>query len=148
MSFLSQTGAAVNPNADKHVITLTDGALSESLYPSTGGTAPNWTFSGTPASTRQLLTGVGPANVGSPSASPPTFQYFAYQGSQLSTTPLPTPLSSDDAARTTAVTIAFSVSPRTNPTADPNAAVSISDSVVMRLSPASEEASQVNPPCA
>ena len=39
--------------------------LSQSVFPSTGGEAPNWTFAGTPSSTRVLLTGVGPARTGS-----------------------------------------------------------------------------------
>ena len=40
--------------------------LSQSVFPSTGGEAPNWTFAGTPSSTRVLLTGVGPAQAGDP----------------------------------------------------------------------------------
>lgn len=148
MTFLSQTGAAVNPIPDKHVVTLAGSTLSEAIYPATGGTTPNWTFATAPSSTRQLLTGVGPASSGSAPSNPPLFQYFSYQGSQLSSSPLPTPLSAADAAQTTSVVVAFSASPSSNPTGDPNASVSLSDAVTLRLSPAAEDASEVNPPCA
>lgn len=146
--FLQQTGSAVTPTPDEHVVTLAGGTLTERVYPATGGTAPNWTFAGAPSSTTQLLTGVGAASVGGSSSTVPLFQYFAYQGAQLSTTALPTPLSASDAARTVAVTVSFSVAPSSNPTNDQHAAVSVSDSVVLRLSPASEAATEVNPPCA
>jgi type II secretory pathway pseudopilin PulG len=146
--FLRQTGSAVSPTPDQYVVELENGTLTQRVYPATGGTAPSWTFSATPQSTTQLATDVGPARVGGGSATVPLFQYFAYQGAQLSTTPLPTPLSASDAARTVAVTVSFSLAPASNPARDQNAAVSVSDSVVLRLSPASEAATEVNPPCA
>jgi hypothetical protein len=146
--FLQQTGSAVSPTPSEHVVSLANGTLTERVFPATGGTAPNWTFATTPSSTTELVTDVGPAEVGSGSSTVPLFQYYAYQGAQLSTTPLPTPLSASDAARTVAVTVSFSVSPRSNGARDQNAAVSVSDSVVLRLSPASEAATEVNPPCA
>jgi prepilin-type N-terminal cleavage/methylation domain-containing protein len=146
--FLQQTGSAVSPTPNQHVVSLAGNALTERVYPATGGTTPNWAFASTPSSTTELATDVGPASVGGGSSTVPLFQYFAYQGAQLSTTPLPTPLSASDAARTVAVTISFSLSPRSNPANDQHAAVSVSDSVVLRLSPASEAATEVNPPCA
>ncbi len=148
MNFLHQTGSAVSPTPDKHVVTLAGGALSESVYPATGGAAPSWTFAAIPSSTRQLLTRVGAASSGSPPASRPLFQYFAYQGGQLSTTPLQTPLSAVDAVRTSEVTVSFSVSPAHTPVVDPHAAVSVSDSATLRLAPPAEDTSQANPPCA
>jgi type II secretory pathway pseudopilin PulG len=147
--FLEQTGSPVSPTPDEHVVTLSGGTLTERVYPATGGSAPTWTFSGTPSSTRQLVTGVSAASVSGSTV--PLFQYFAYAGAQLSPTPLPTPsgaLSAADAARTVAVTISFSVAPSSNGARDQSASVSVSDSVVMRLSPASEAATEVNPPCA
>jgi hypothetical protein len=146
--FLTQTGSAVSPTPDQRVVTLSNGALTERVYPATGGSAPSWTFASSPSSTRQLVAGVGPASTGSPPSSVPLFQYFAYQGVQLSPTPLSTPLSASDAARSVAVTVSFSVSPGSNAARDENAAVTVSDTVVMRLSPASEAATEVNPPCA
>jgi prepilin-type N-terminal cleavage/methylation domain-containing protein len=146
--FLEQTGSPVSPTPDEHVVSLANGTLTERIYPSTGGTAPNWTFATTPSSTRQLLAGVGPASVGGSTV--PLFQYFAYSGAQLSTTPLPTQggLSASDASRTVAITVSFSASPGSNAAQDQQASVSVSDTVVMRLSPASEAATEVNPPCA
>jgi hypothetical protein len=148
--FLQQSGSSVSPTPDEHIVSLSGGTMTERVYPATGGTAPNWTFSGTPSSTTQLVTNVGPAQVGSSSQTVPLFQYFAYNGATLSTTPLPasTGLSATDAARTVAVTVSFSVSPSSNPANDQHASVSVSDSVVLRLSPASEAATEVNPPCA
>jgi prepilin-type N-terminal cleavage/methylation domain-containing protein len=146
--FLTQTGSAVSPAPVQRVVTLSDGTLTERAYPATGGSAPSWTFASTPSTTRQLATGVGPASIGSPPSSVPLFQYFAYQGAQLSPTALPTPLSASDAARTVAVTVSFSVSPGSNPARDEHPEVTVSDTVVMRLSPASEAATEVNPPCA
>jgi hypothetical protein len=146
--FLQQTGSAVSPTPNQRVVSLEGDTLKERVYPSIGGTAPNWTFGSSPSSTTTLATDVGSAKFGSPSTAVPLFQYFAYQGAQLSTTPLPTPLSASDAARTVAVTVSFSVSPSSNGANDPNAAATVSDSVVLRLSPASEAATEVNPPCA
>ena len=40
ISFLHQTGSAVGPTPDRRVVTLTGSTLSESVYPSTGGEAP------------------------------------------------------------------------------------------------------------
>jgi prepilin-type N-terminal cleavage/methylation domain-containing protein len=147
LTFLARTGSAVTPAPDKHVVTLTGSTLSESIFPATNSSAP-WTFATTASSTTQLLTNVGAASLGSPPSSVPAFQYFGYQGAQLSTTPLPTPLISADAARATEVTVSFSVAPLTTPVADQHAAVSVSDSAILRLSPASENSSDVNPPCA
>jgi type II secretory pathway pseudopilin PulG len=147
--FLSQTGSAVSPTPDKHVVTLNGTTLTESIYPATGGSAPNWTFDdNNPSSTRELLTGVGPALLGSPPSAVDLFRYYKYQGAQLSSSPLQSPLTAADAAQTAEVVVSFSASPRTNPVSDPNASVSVSDGVILRLSPASENASELNPPCA
>jgi prepilin-type N-terminal cleavage/methylation domain-containing protein len=146
--YLEQTGSAVSPTPDEHVVSLSSGALTDRLYPATGGTTPDWTFASSPSSTTTLMTGVGQAKFGDPASAVPLFQYFAYQGAQLSTTPLPTPLSASDASRTVAVTVSFSVAPSSNGASDQNAAATVSDTVVMRLSPASEAATEVNPPCA
>ena len=146
--FLQQTGSAVSPTPTERVVSLEGDTLKERVYPATGGTAPSWTFASTPSSTTTLATDVASAKFGNPPSAVPLFQYFAYQGAQLSTTPLPTPLSASDAARTVAVTVSFSVAPSSNGANDPHAEATVSDSVVLRLSPASEAATEVNPPCA
>jgi hypothetical protein len=147
MSFLSQSGSAVSPTPDKHVVTLSGTTLSESVYPATGGASPNWTFSPTPSSTRQLLTGVGSGSAGTPPASVPLFRYYAYSGGQVSATPLATPLSADDAAKTVQVTVAFSSSANGGTASDTEEPISLSDSAILRLEPASEDSSEVNLPC-
>lgn len=148
IGFLHQTGVAVSPTPVKRVVTLNAGTLSESVYAVTSGTSPSWTFSGTPSSTTQLLTKVGSATVGSPAVTVPLFQYFTYENGQISTTPLPTPLSAVDAARTVQVVVSFSVLPRAATPNDSKAAVSVSDTAYLRFSPPSEDTSKVSVPCA
>ncbi len=145
--FLHQTGSAVGPTPDRRVVTLTGSTLSESVYPSTGGEAPNWTFSPTPSSTRQLLTDVGPAALGDPPVLVPTFQYYAYDGGAVDPEPLDVPLTAERAPLTVQVTVAFSVAPRSTPVPDDLAAVSVADSILVRFSPASEDPTKVNGPC-
>lgn len=147
LSFLHQTGSAVTPTPNKVVVSLASGALNEDVYPATGGAAPNWTFSSTATSSRQLLTGVGPAALGDPPSDAPLFQYYAYNGGSVNPTPLPTPLSAADAVLAVQVEVAFSVSPLGNPVQDAKAPVTVTDSVLVRFSPASEDPTKVNGPC-
>jgi hypothetical protein len=139
LRFISKPGSAVSPTPDKHIVTLSGGTLTESIYPGSGS-APSWTYAPTPTSTRQLLTGV---------SSPALFRYYEYEDGQVSTTPLPTPppngLSAGDAATTVQVAISFTYS--TGAGNDPNAPITLSDSATLRLEPASEDASEVNLPC-
>jgi hypothetical protein len=136
LEFISKPGEEVSPTPEKHVVSLSGSTLSESVYPATSGTAPTWTYSSTPSSTRQLLTGV---------SSPALFRYYEYENGQVSTTPLPTPLIAADAA--TAVQVAISFTYSTGAGADPNAPITLSDSATLRLEPASEDTSEVNLPC-
>ncbi len=146
------TQSGVTPTAEEHVVSLSSGVLTETTYPATNTTAP-WTFSATPngpapgppPGPRTLMTGVGQAAIGGTTV--PVFQYFAYNGAQISTTPLPTPLSATNAALTAQVTVAFSVSPNRTTVPDPNSAIPITDTAILRLSPAAEDPSKANPPC-
>jgi hypothetical protein len=138
LGFISKTGSAVSPVPDKYVVSLAGGILTESLYPNTGGSAPNWTFASTASSTRRLLTGV---------SSPALFSYYEYEGGQVSTTPLPTPLSAEDAATTVQVAISFTYATGAGSGTDPERAITLSDAATLRLEPASEDASEVNLPC-
>jgi hypothetical protein len=147
LSFLHQTGSTVTPLPNKVVVSLVGDTLSESVYPSTGGQAPNWTFAGTPSTTRVLLTGVGPAQTGEPPVDAPLFRYFKYDGGVVDPNSLQTPLSAADSALAVRVDVAFSVSPLSNPTRDAKAPITISDSVLVRFSPASEDPTKVNGPC-
>jgi hypothetical protein len=134
--FISKPGSAVSPNPDKHVVTLSGGTLTESVYPYASGSAPDWVYAETPSSTRQLLTGV---------SSPALFSYYKYEGGQVSTTPLPPPLDEGEAATTVQVAISFTYS--TGAGTDPNAPITLADSATLRLEPASEDTSEVNLPC-
>ena len=123
-------------------ISLSGTTLSQSDCAATGGSTPTWTFSGTPASTRQLMTGVNPISGSS------IFNYYAYSAGQVSSTSLTTPLSSTDAAKTVQVSVAFKASPTTTPIAnDANAATAIQDSALLRFTPATFATSANNLPC-
>lgn len=144
MSFLHKTGSAVAPVPDKRVITLSGGAISESLYTSSGGTPPAWTFNTSPASTEQLLSDVGTAKIDNQPV--PMFRYYTTANGTISSTPLPTPLSAADAARTVKVTVAFTASKNSANTTDPENAIVITDSAVLSFSPTGAAAT-VGAPC-
>jgi hypothetical protein len=147
LGLISKSGSAVNPTPDKHIISLTGSTLNESIYAATGGASPSWTFAASPYSSRALLSGVTLGSTGSPSTTVPLFRYYAYAGGQVSPTPLPTPLSQTDATRTVKVEVAFATAPKSTPSMDPKAPITLSDSVALRLEPASEDANEVNLPC-
>lgn len=145
ISFISESGNAVNPVPDQHVISLSGTTLSESVYPATGGAQPGpWTFSTTPSSTTQLLTQV---------SAPPggMFQYFDFVNGALDTTASTVPLSATDAARSSVVKVTMSSAPgrgtRTTSSWDPNSSLVVSDSVDLRLENAGQYPNQDNLPC-
>jgi hypothetical protein len=142
----SKSGSAVSPTPSRYVFALSAGKLTETTATGSGTEPSNWTF-GTESSPIQLLDGVSTAKVGSPAASVPLFRYFAYEGGQVAATPLPVPLSTEDAAKTVQVDIAFTIGPRAGAVADPSALVTLSDSATLRIEPASEDSAQVNLPC-
>jgi hypothetical protein len=72
ISFVSKFGSAASLTPEKHVVALSSGVLTDTTYPATGGTAPNWTFSSTASSTRRLLDHV--TQVGTT----PIFRYYKY----------------------------------------------------------------------
>jgi hypothetical protein len=142
----SKSGESVSPVPDQYTFSLSEGTLSESIATG-GGTEPsNWTF-GSSSTPVALLTGVGTAKLGSPSASVPLFRYYSYEGGQVAATPLPTPLSVENAAKTVQVNVAFTVGPNAKPTADAGAAITLNDSATLRIEPASEDSAEVNLPC-
>ena len=76
----------------------------------------------------------------------PVFQYYGYTGGAISGTPFTTPLSPADAATTAKVVINFRAQPSdSNNTA--NRSVDLSNSVVLRLTPASATTGATNIPC-
>jgi prepilin-type N-terminal cleavage/methylation domain-containing protein len=146
MILFSKSGSAVSPTPDKYVISVVDGKITETFYPGTGSEPSTWAF-GSPSPALQLVDGVGTAVVGDPPVSVPFFRYFAYEGGQVATTPLPTPLDKDNAAKVVQVNVAFEVAPSATGNGDPGAPVVLSDSATLRIEPASEDSAQVNRPC-
>jgi hypothetical protein len=131
------------------MITLTGTTLSETVYPYASGVAPSWVFGA--GTTSRLLTNVSQGSVDGATVQP--FRYYAYDQTTgaINPTPLPTPLSSDDADRTVQVDIAFAVAPTKTQIAELSTAqrtnVTVDDSVLFRFSPAAEDASQSQLPC-
>ncbi len=72
LNFVSRYGGAANPTPVLHSIALSSGNLTDTTYNVSGGSAPAWTYSTTPASTNSLLTNVAQ------SGTKPVFQYFGY----------------------------------------------------------------------
>lgn len=143
ITFLHRTGSDVAPNPDRRTISLSSGILSESVDTYQSGTYPNYTFNA-PTTTR-LLTNVGPGSING--ATVPLFRYYDYSAGGVSTTPLPTPLSSTNAAKTVVVAVAFSVAPSRTQVDDANAAFTLSDSALFRYTPGAEDIAATNLPC-
>ena len=153
LTFIYSTDRGVAPVPEQRKIELTTvggvGTIDETRYAYAAGIAPTWTFAPTGTTTR-MVTGVTAATT-SGTTTVPLFRYYAYNPSTatVSTTPLTTPLSAEDAATVVKVTVAFAVKPNKNTTTnDPAATVSLSDSVLLRFSPASTVAGESLLPCA
>lgn len=147
ISFISQAGAeAAFTHVTKHVITLSSsgsGTLTDASYVSNGGSTPNWTFPSTATSTQNLLTGVSQSTTSS-GASIAAFQYFKYEGGNLSSTALSTPLSSSNAKATAEVTVSFTTKPSSGRVTG-NRTIDLTNTAVLRYSPASSAGA--NEPC-
>ena len=109
------------------------------------GAYPNYAFSGTttnftllPHAAQATLNGTG---------SQPVFQYYGYSaGGVLSTTPYAVPLSAPTPPRPPRSSVAFQALPTDNWTALGRGA-NFNDSAVLRLTPASGDATASNAPC-
>jgi prepilin-type N-terminal cleavage/methylation domain-containing protein len=141
LSFLHQSGSAVAPTPVLSKISLSGTTLSQADYPVTGGAAPKWTFSSTPSSTVQLMTGISTI-----SASVPIFSYFAYSNGAISSTSLATPLNTN-AASAVQVNIAFDAAPEKAVSGDTNAETAIKNAVLLRLTPPAYGSTTANLPC-
>jgi len=144
LRFQTATGTAVSPTPEKHVLTFQGGNLTERIYPATGGSNPIWTYSASPSSTRTVLQDVSVPDA----ADGPAFSYHGAQGGVFQAAALPVPLSAADAARAVQVKVGIQVAPSYQGVDDPNAAVTLTDAVVFRFSPFSEDPTKVNGPCA
>lgn len=192
LSFVSEYGSAATLTPDKHTISLSAGKLVDTTYLATGGTAPNWTFSSTEA------TSPPPTTILEVTAAPPGKSAFTYYGYGIakdssgnsyldaagtpyvmlldgtstlptgvttssgaavaagtipanSPSPLTTPLSTDAAAGAAAVAINLVVNPAGELGTNVNnseAPVTVSDSVVLRITPVPSDNNQtIPPPC-
>jgi type II secretory pathway pseudopilin PulG len=142
----SKAGEAVSPTPDQYVFTLAGGALTQTVATGTGTEPSNWTF-GSASAPLLLVDGAGAAQVGEPPKEVPLFRYFAYEGGQVASAPLATPLSEENAQKVVQVDIAFAVEPRTGASSDPGSVVTLTDSATLRIEPASEDSSETNLPC-
>lgn len=142
ISFLSKSGSAVTPTPEKHVISLSGGTLSESVYQATGGTQPGpWTFSSTASSSTQLLTQVSAPASG-------MFQYYDFVNGQVDTSATTVPVTATDAAKVAIVKITISSSPTKGvSTFDPGSPLVVSNSADLRLENAGQFPNQDNLPC-
>ena len=147
-------GSTINPNYVTVTYNPSPTASQPALVMATGtwasGTTPaNWLFN--TATSFALLQWAGQATVGG--AAQPTFQYYGYTAGTgtISTTPLAVPLSAANAAKTSMITVSFAAYPNTltanNFTTQNGRAVDLTDSIVLRLTPASSAASASNAPC-
>jgi Prokaryotic N-terminal methylation motif len=146
MILWSKAGEAVSPTPDEYTISFSEGALTETVALGTGSEPSSWAF-GAASAPLQIVDGISAAEIGEPQEAVPLFRYFAYEGGKVATTPLPTPLSEEDAARTVQVDVAFTVAPRAGAVSDPSAPVTLTDSATLRIEPASEDSSETNLPC-
>jgi prepilin-type N-terminal cleavage/methylation domain-containing protein len=142
--------ANINPSLVE--IYVSNGSLVETAYPWAGGTAPApantnpWYFNWTSPTTFTLLQNVAQIN-----STTPIFQYYGYSGTTLgtlSTTAYSTSpsLGATNATTTAEVTVSFMALP-TDDYNTPNRGVDLTDSVVLRLTPASSQANAANAPC-
>lgn len=142
IKFLSRSGTTEPffTSMTKHELYLSGSTLKDRVYQSTAGNEAKWTFPEAPTSTTTILTGVSVPSAGS------MFEYFKYTGTSL-TTALKVPLEAADAKAATKVNVNFTVAPESGNTSGPSGdrSIELSDSIVMRLTPASEVGG--NEPC-
>jgi Tfp pilus assembly protein PilW len=140
--FTHSTGSEVTAKPVKSMIALEGDTLTQYDYASTGSLSPPWAFAKTATSTRQLMTGVAPI--------PPStaiFSYYSSANGQISSTPLPTPLSETSAGSAIQVSVGISSAPSAQKrSANPSVSTHIQDSAILRLTaPTFNET--VSPPC-
>jgi len=136
---VSASGEGSADAVSLHEITLANGVLTDTSYPTTGAKpAPEWEFSKT-GTTTTLATGISAVGT------TPVFQYFAYgPDSELQSTPLPTPLSDMAASEASGVTVTFTAVPQAAGSGAGSAFV-LADTALLRLG---ASASGESGPCA
>jgi hypothetical protein len=148
ITFIYSTDRGVTPVPSKRTISLntTTGVLTESVYSYLSGSAPSWNFNATPTTTTLLKSVDQPTVAGNLA---PVFSYYAYGSDGLIS---PTPLASTnltllEAASVAQVDVTFRMTPpRTTSNIDTGAPTILSDSALLRFTPASTTAGE-NTPC-
>jgi Tfp pilus assembly protein PilW len=141
----SATVAAVSPTPQKNVISYANGNLEQATYTWISG-PPEWKFSEpTPASTRKLLTKVGPTTSGA------IFRYFKFvEGALKEVEPRlvgSTFQIGTEASSVVEVQVALNAAPSTTPVADAGADTSVQDGAVLRLTPPTFPQASTALPC-
>lgn len=144
ITFITSRGSAANPVPMRRRITLdANGSLTDYAYSQSGGSAPNWTFWSSPSDTYTLLQRAEALN-----STTPVFRYYKYSGGAISSTPLPTPLTTENAKLAVQVTVGFKTGLSQGATAiDANNAVALSESILLRFSPSNEDTNKAGLPC-
>ena len=146
---ISQTGSKASfTEVTLHEIALKAGKLLDTSYPNTEAKpAPNWEFSKTATGTQTLLTGVTQSENAKKELIP-IFQYYKYEGSKLSATPLSGVLKEEEADEVAAITVSFTSAPESGTVGKiaGDRTVDLANTVVLRFRPAST--SVTNLPCA
>jgi prepilin-type N-terminal cleavage/methylation domain-containing protein len=145
LRIVSKTGAeAAFATVELHEISFTEkagkGTLTDTSYTNTGEKpAPNWVFNlEKPVRTQTLLSGVTRSE-NSKKEAIPVFQYFKYEGSKLSETPLKGELEEKTAGEVAAITVSFTTAPESGTVGKVpgDRTVDLTDTAVLRFSPAS-----------
>jgi prepilin-type N-terminal cleavage/methylation domain-containing protein len=152
LEIISQTGnETVFPHVTKHVIQYVPSThtLTDESYVSIAEKNPHgeWEWPTTANSSQTILTGIAPSTEGSGEhiTTVPIFEYYKYEGGNLSTTPISeSELSSGSANETAAIAVRFTAWPSSERTTGART-VDLADTAVLRFDPAS--ATGTNMPC-
>ncbi len=144
IAFISSRGSAANPTPVLRRITLNgDGTLTDYGYGLQGGTAPDWYFWSSPSERFNLL-----EHAGTVDGSTPVFRYYKYVNGSISSTPLPTPLSAENAKLAVMVTVAFKTGLSQGATRiDGDNEMTLNESALLRFSPSNEDTNKAGLPC-
>ena len=135
--------ATIEPNLV--TIQLANGAFTMGTQAWSSGAYPNYVFSA--QSTNFMLLPHAALATLNGTASQPVFQYYGYSaGGVLSSTPYAVPLSVTNASTTAEVVVAFEALPA-DALSNLGRGADFNDSVVLRLTPASGDATASNAPC-
>lgn len=143
LTYVYRTGSEAALTPVLHQVSLSGTTLSLDTYLSEGGSTPKWIFKSTPQPPPVTLM----TNVSAVSGSVPVFSYYKFENGQISSIPLPVPLSSANAALAVQVNIALKVSPTGSTVADAKAPGIVQDSALLRFTPPAYSTTALDLPC-